>query len=55
MEGVAGKETRTSLRLPEELKGKLKQEADETHRSMHNLILSIIWDHYDNKSPIPPQ
>lgn len=40
-------ETRTTLRLPQELKDKLQKEADNQHRSVHNLILSILYAYFD--------
>ena len=40
-------ETKTTLRIPNDLKEKLKTEADLQHRSLHNLILSILYDYAD--------
>lgn len=37
-------QNRTSLKLPDDLKLKLKEEADRQHRTLHNLILSILFD-----------
>lgn len=42
-------ETRSTLRLPNELKEKLKKEAKAQHRSLHNLIISILWQYITNK------
>lgn len=39
-------DTRTTLRLPDELKEKLQKEAEAQHRSLHNLILSILWEYF---------
>lgn len=45
-ENVAKKETRTTLRIPDELKELIRKEAEEQHRSVHNLILAILWDYF---------
>lgn len=39
-------ETRTTLRIPAELKDLLKNEAARQRRSIHNLILSILWEYF---------
>ena len=38
-------QNRTSLKLPDDLKLKLKEEADRQHRTLHNLILSVLYDY----------
>lgn len=45
-QGKVKSEPRTTLRLPDELKELLKKEADKQHRSMHNLMLAILWDYF---------
>ena len=42
-------ETRTTLRIPSELKQMLKDEAIKQRRSVHNLILSILWEYFSGK------
>lgn len=42
---------KTTIILPEELREKLRAEADSQHRSMHNLILSILWDYFKKDKP----
>ena len=42
-------ETRTTLRLPDDLKSKLKAEAEKQNRSIHNLIITILRDYFDRK------
>lgn len=43
-------ENRTTLRLPSDLKKMLQEEAAKQHRSVHNLILSILLDYFEKKS-----
>ena len=38
-------ETKTTLRIPNDLKEKLKAESDRQHRSLHNLIISVLYDY----------
>ena len=45
-ENMEKKETRTTLRIPDELKELLRDEAKKQHRSTHNLILAILWDYF---------
>lgn len=42
-------EPRTTLRLPDELKQKLADEAKKQNRSIHNLIITILRDYFSNK------
>lgn len=42
-------EPRTTLRLPDELKQKLTDEAKKQNRSIHNLIITILRDYFSNK------
>jgi predicted HicB family RNase H-like nuclease len=39
-------ETRTTLRIPAELKEKLAKEAEEQNRSVHNLIITILQEYF---------
>lgn len=39
-------ETRTTLRLPSELKTKLQEEAKKENRSLHNMIIVILWKYF---------
>ena len=39
-------ETRTTLRIPAELKEKLAKEAEEQNRSAHNLIITILQEYF---------
>lgn len=39
-------DTRTTLRLPAELKEKLVEEAKNQNRSVHNLIITILQDYF---------
>jgi len=43
------KETRTTLRLPPDLKDKLTKEAKAENRSLHNLIITILQNHAKDK------
>ena len=38
---------RTTVRIPIELHELLKEEAQRDRRSVHNLILSILWKYFD--------
>lgn len=40
------KETRTTLRIPEDLKEKLREEAAKQNRSIHNLIITILREYF---------
>ena len=40
-------EKRTTLRLPDELLRKIEAEAENQHRSKHNLMVSILWDYFN--------
>jgi predicted HicB family RNase H-like nuclease len=39
-------DTRTTLRLPSELKEKLMEEAKKQNRSVHNLIITILQNYF---------
>jgi hypothetical protein len=39
-------DVKTTLRLPGDLKELLTAKAKEEHRSVHNLILSILWSYF---------
>ena len=39
-------ETRTTLRIPEDLKQLLIEEAKKQNRSVHNLIITILRDYF---------
>jgi predicted HicB family RNase H-like nuclease len=41
-------ETKTTLRIPNDVKEILKQEAERQHRSLHNLMLAILYDYADS-------
>lgn len=43
------KETRTTLRIPDDLKEKLREEAEKQNRSIHNLIITILRDYLNKK------
>ena len=43
-------ETKTTLRIPNDLKERLKVEADRQHRSLHNLIIAILYEFANNIS-----
>ena len=43
--GMMNDETKTTLRIPNDLKEKLKVESDRQHRSLHNLIISVLYDY----------
>lgn len=40
---------RTALNIPPEIMEKLKKEAEEQNRTVHNLILTILRDHFKTK------
>ena len=40
------KETRTTLRIPDDLKEKLREEAEQQNRSIHNLIITILREYF---------
>lgn len=40
------KETRTTLRIPDDLKEKLRVEAEKQNRSVHNLIITILREYF---------
>lgn len=40
------KETRTTLRIPDDLKEKLRKEAEKQNRSVHNLIITILREYF---------
>ena len=40
-------ETKTTLRIPNDVKEVLKKEAERQHRSLHNLMLAILYDYAD--------
>lgn len=42
-------ETRTTLRLPDDLKRLLVEEAEKQNRSIHNLIITILLDYFAKK------
>lgn len=42
-------ETRTTLRLPDDLKQKLVDEARSQNRSVHNLIITILRDYFTSR------
>lgn len=42
-------ETRTTLRIPEDLKQLLVEEAKKQNRSVHNLIITILRFYFENK------
>lgn len=42
-------EQRTTLRIPDELKQKLSDEARKQNRSIHNLIITILRDYFSSK------
>ena len=41
-------ETKTTLRIPNDVKEILKKEAERQHRSLHNLMLAILYDYADS-------
>lgn len=41
---------RTSIKIPDSLMSEIKREADTQNRSVHNMILTILLEHYKNKS-----
>lgn len=42
-------ETRTTLRLPDDLKRNLVDEAKSQNRSVHNLIITILRDYFTSR------
>ncbi|MBR6859823.1 MAG: Arc family DNA-binding protein [Acidaminococcaceae bacterium] len=42
-------ESRTSIKLPNELKELIKKEAKKQHRSIHNMIITILWEYFSEK------
>ena len=42
-------ETRTTLRLPDDLKELLAEEAKKQNRSIHNLIITILREYFSNR------
>lgn len=42
-------ETRTTLRIPDDLKKQLEEEAKKQNRSIHNLIITILRDYFANR------
>lgn len=42
-------ETRTTLRIPDDLKQLLVEEAKKQNRSIHNLIITILRDFFANR------
>lgn len=44
-----GDETRTTLRIPDDLKKLLSDEAKKQNRSIHNLIITILRDYFANR------
>lgn len=40
-------ETRTTLRIPDDLKKKLSDEAKKQNRSIHNLIITILIEYFE--------
>lgn len=44
------KETRTSLRLSEELKQRIIEEARKENRTMHNMIVTILLRYFSSES-----
>ena len=42
-------ETRTTLRIPNDLKEKMTEEAKKQNRSLHNLIITILTQYFDKK------
>ncbi len=42
-------ESRTSIKLPDELKELIKKEAEKQHRSIHNMIITILWEYFSEK------
>lgn len=41
------KETRTTLRIPDDLKQLLVEEAKKQNRSVHNLIITILIEYFE--------
>ena len=44
-----GTETRTTLRIPDELKQKIAEEAAKQNRSIHNMIITILIEYFERK------
>lgn len=42
-------DTRTTLRLPDDLKAMLKTEAKKQNRSLHNLIITILREYFEHR------
>lgn len=42
-------ETRTTLRIPDDLKRMLTEEAKKQNRSIHNLIITILLEYFERK------
>lgn len=42
-------ETRTTLRIPDDLKKKLSDEAKKQNRSIHNLIITILIEYFEKQ------
>ena len=42
-------ESRTSIKLPDELKELIKKESEKQHRSIHNMIITILWEYFSEK------
>lgn len=40
-------ETRTTLRIPDDLKKRLSDEAKKQNRSIHNLIITILIEYFE--------
>lgn len=40
-------ETRTTLRIPDDLKKQLSDEAKKQNRSIHNLIITILIEYFE--------
>ena len=44
-----GDETRTTLRIPSDLKKLLSEEAKKQNRSIHNMIITILRDYFASR------
>lgn len=40
---------RTSIKIPKELREKLQAEANKQNRSVHNMIITILLEYFDQK------
>lgn len=40
---------RTTVKIPNELHALLKEEASKQKRSVHNLILMILWKYFEDR------